>query len=112
MPSDGVYIDDHLFNKEQLQHTFIPTTVSTQTTTIKHFCSSTQQQSQQQQWMLCDDTNTFQQKERGPDNYGPARQVFASPFLIVLPSTNDEYYLRVAKYVFCRLVFSCCEFCC
>jgi hypothetical protein len=34
-------------------------------------------------WVIQNDGLTFEEKERGPMTYGPARQVFSKPFIIV-----------------------------
>lgn len=54
---------------------------------------------------MCDPSENFQKRERGPANYGPARQVFANPFAILIPARESvseseyDFYLRIALYI-------------
>ncbi len=57
-------------------------------------------------WEISHDGQDFQKAQRGPATYGPARQIFASPFAIVIPSSASlgkdsyDFYLRIALYEF------------
>lgn len=42
------------------------------------------------QWQLCKDGDSYEQRERGPHTYGPARQVAEAPFLIVIGEKGDS----------------------
>ena len=55
-------------------------------------------------WAHCDlPANEYQERQRGPQNYGPARQVFMRPFAIVVGSggsaVDRALWLELGRYI-------------
>ncbi len=107
LPQQGLVIDkDSYFSFSQIQNIFVDHNL--------HFCCKREDGQQQQhsedggemiigssKWQICSDGKDFEREERGPRNYGPARQLYSSPFLIVISSKEQQAaeHLELANYI-------------
>ncbi len=78
LPTDGAHIDGTHFTHQQLVQVW-------EQPDLIHFCLSAGASAQSsERWHLCRDGHSYELTERGPHSYGPARQVYARPFAVVL----------------------------
>ncbi len=109
LPQQGLVIDkDSYFSFSQIQNIFVDHNL--------HFCWKREDEDGQQQqqprsedggemiigsskWQICSDGKDFEREERGPRNYGPARQLYSSPFLIVISGKEAAEHLELANYI-------------
>eukprot|EP01097_Dermamoeba_algensis_P008006 TRINITY_DN5184_c0_g1_i1.p1 TRINITY_DN5184_c0_g1~~TRINITY_DN5184_c0_g1_i1.p1 ORF type:complete len:451 (+),score=128.00 TRINITY_DN5184_c0_g1_i1:154-1506(+) len=88
VPSDGLTVDSTTFTSSDLRDIH---------------SSDVNFVFQSNKWTIERDALSYQIQSRGPTNYGPARQVFSSPFIIVVPTScgqeEKEFYLHLAVYI-------------